>query len=60
MKSKTLYLLLIPLLLISCNGQSKKDKYETKSINVYYVNKTYLNAGESIKNGEYKVLVVNV
>ena len=39
MKNKLPYLLLIPLLLSSCNGQGNTgNKYQTKTINVYYFN----------------------
>ena len=39
MKNKLPYLLLIPLLLSSCNGQGNiGNKYQTKTINVYYLN----------------------
>lgn len=39
MKNKLPYLLLIPLLLSSCNNQgSGNNKYQTKTINVYYLN----------------------
>lgn len=43
MKSKLPYILLIPFLLAGCNTTPKEEdnKYQSKTINVYYLNKEY-------------------